>query len=800
MPHVPVTDDPDAIARYERADVIFVAQDGYRLAPARVRCYSFARLLNGHGLRAEVLSAFDHLAARLQGSAAAGMDVGEKMAVVQRAYGILRRNPAAVFYIQKVGYHALAALMAAAENGNRLVLDYDDYEVDLPSFAGLDQFLPSLRTADLLDTLARHSAACVASSHALYTLLHQRNPATHLIHTVADQEVFHTGRRDQPRRRFGDAVNVLWCGDVWGNLVMRDVLLAADCFAMLPEAVRRRARLHIIGFGAAWAELKARLRTRHPALDAAIALHEHIPPDAFGEVLAEMDVGLLPYHDNAFNAAKSPTKMFEYMLAGLAICATPVGEVTHCLEDGRTVLFGAGRAGFSAALGRLIADDALRVALGEAGAALGFARYSLQSAGPRLVDILRGIFAEPRPEPGTSRALPDAAIAAAMGRRRPVPLREAELALREAAALAAAAEPAAVPARSIAAPVLALLEWPGIAAHLGISEERRRELVVAVRPLRPSATLCPRAGAMATGRAPSASPPALCKLAAAEDWEDPDWFALARRYKVGWATAVPVNEADDPRSDAYDTAYNWFKRSRGVWERTQFLYALHRLGALSPDARALVASTDPDGIYLFLSREVAHVDVVDVGPGHAEAARLVAAGALDPWMSLPRLFDPARLHIHHWGEALRPLDGRVEVVLLPQNTAFTGGPARFAALMAWASDQLAEGGVLAFSSEVVLNPPAPVPWPTLAAAAGPPGGLCDLLVRHTGLVPQSTFDAGLSDATLDRIAVTGTPSADHPHFLRDTAGTLHVTGVWACRKAAQTPAGAWVECAAALFP
>ena len=782
--------EPDQSARYGGADVIFVAQDGYKLAPARVRGYSFAKLLNQRGLRAEVLSAFDHLGASRQGNAAAAMSLGEKVAVNLRAYEILRRNPRAVFYIQKVGYHALAPLMAASENGNRLVLDYDDYELDLPVFAGLDHYLPSLRMAGLFDALAGQAAACIASSHALYDLLSPRNPATHLIHTVADQELFHTGRRGEPRQQFGDAVNLLWCGDVWGELVMRDILLATDCFAMLPAEIRRRARLHVIGFGTAWDSLKASIRSRHPGLVEAILLHEHIPPDAFGAVLAEMDVGLLPYHDNAFNAAKSPTKMFEYMLAGLAICATPVGEVTRCLEDGRTVLFGSGRQGFAAALGRLIADDALRAALAQAGAALGLARYSLQSAGTRLVEILHGVAAEPVRSAAASQGEPADVIAAAMGRRRPVPPREAALALQDVATLAGAADLPAVPLRTVSAPVLALLEWPGIAVHLGIGEERRQALLAAARVLRPAAALRRRGVPEPDPR--KAGAPATSKLVAAEDWEDPAWFAGVRRYKTGWAAVAPDAAAggegpDESRSDAYDVAYNYFKRSRGVWERVQFLYALDRLGAMAPEVRTLVVSTDPDGLYLFLSRTVAQVEVVDIGPGHAEAARLVSAGALDPWVSIPRRFRPERLRIHHWGERLHPLDGRADIVLLPQNTAFSGGPSRFATVMAWADRHLETGGVLAFSSEIVLNPPGPVPWLTLTAA----GGLAALLERHTGLRLEEAFDGTLSDATLDRIAASGSPDMDRPHFVRDTDGILHVTGVWCCRKTADTPSEGW---------
>ena len=70
---------PDDMARYAQADVIFVAQDGFMLAPARVRAYSFAKLVNQRGLRAEVLSFFDHLGAAEQGSAVDRLPEEEKL-------------------------------------------------------------------------------------------------------------------------------------------------------------------------------------------------------------------------------------------------------------------------------------------------------------------------------------------------------------------------------------------------------------------------------------------------------------------------------------------------------------------------------------------------------------------------------------------------------------------------------------------------------------------------------------------------------------------------------------------------
>ena len=375
--------DADALDRFAAADVIFVAQDGYRQPSARVRCYNFARALRQQGLRAEVLSFFDHLGATDQCGPLSTIPEEEKLRLNLDAYAILARNPRAVLYVQKVGYHTLAAALAAARGGNPVILDYDDYELDMQPFRRLEPWLPSLRPGELLRTMANRAAACVAASHHLYDILAPLNPNTHLIHTVADQELFNPAGRAAPRRRFGDAVNILYSGDFWGDIPMKDVLFALDAFALVPRRLRARARFHIVGFGRAWEELKDRIRERFPDVPE-IALHGFIPPAEFGTVLREMDIGVLPYSANAFNAAKSPTKMFESILAKVAVCATPVGEAVHCLTPDVHGLFASGVEAYADSLARLIADDALRTRLAGAAHALALERYSLQGIAGRL--------------------------------------------------------------------------------------------------------------------------------------------------------------------------------------------------------------------------------------------------------------------------------------------------------------------------------------------------------------------------------------------------------------------------------
>ncbi len=115
---------PEHLNRLLEADVIFVCQDGFSLAPARVRAYSFARHLEARGLRTAVLSTRDHLGAPAHGGAVDDMSNPLKLVYAGIVGMLLQRNPRALIYLQKATYPALGVLSALADQPERLVLDY----------------------------------------------------------------------------------------------------------------------------------------------------------------------------------------------------------------------------------------------------------------------------------------------------------------------------------------------------------------------------------------------------------------------------------------------------------------------------------------------------------------------------------------------------------------------------------------------------------------------------------------------------------------------------------------------------
>lgn len=793
----PLPLNPEQRQRYKDADVIFVAQDGFALAPARVRCYSFAKLLRQKGIAAEVLSFVDHLGARFGGGPVAQIPEEEKIRLNLHAFDILAENPRAVLYVQKAGYHVLACCLAAARHGNRIVFDYDDYDVGASPYARLEPWFASLQPDTLLSSMAARADACVVSSTRLLELVERDRPDTHLVHTVADLEDFNPTRRHLPRRQFGDAVNILWCGDVWGSLVLRDIFFALDAFALVPPDVRAGARFHLIGFGRAWPELKRRVAQRYPGLDS-IIFHERIAPERFGEVLSEMDIGVLPYADTMFNACKSPTKMFEYLLAKVAVCATPVGEVVHCLDDGVSVLLADHLEGFSANLARLIADRDLRTRVVEAAYERGVRDLSLQGIGDRLAGIIR-----PLMQADTASAGPSAEVylAQALGRTQEISPREVAIARSDLKIVLRAGDAATVDPMRWTAPLIALLDWPGLKRAEAVTAQRLDQIKEAAGRWRNAARVRGESALPPAER--PAGPPALSKIAAAEDWESPPWFAWLDRYKISCSTFP--RHLDDEMPDAsrvnaldrLDLVYNFYKRSCGAWSRVQAAYALDRLGLLTRTQDAAVIATDPDGMPMFLSNVVRHVDAVDIGVDAPEHARRVARGETDRWRLVSRLCDADRLAVHHLG---RPGDGdlageRWDIVVVPGGAVFLHG---FATTMAWIDVRLRGGGCLVLTMDVLLNGASAAPRNTtgIPARLAAPLGLPRLIEGLTGFRVEGTFDGSVSDATLDRVARADKPGT--PHFVRQTGATLHMPAVWTLRKRAATPLGAWAGLAAAI--
>jgi glycosyltransferase involved in cell wall biosynthesis len=162
--------------------------------------------------------------------------------------------------------------------------------------------------------------------------------------------------RASSRRGRDDRVVIGWMGTPSTTSNLYGVLEALEDVSRAHPAVE----LRLLGVPAGH-ELVGRFEhvraTARPAYDAEAMIRE----------VLDMDIGLFPQYDLERAAMHGVTKALIYMAGGAAVVASPVGEVPRLIRDGENGLLASGRAEWSAKLGALATDPALRARLADAG-------------------------------------------------------------------------------------------------------------------------------------------------------------------------------------------------------------------------------------------------------------------------------------------------------------------------------------------------------------------------------------------------------------------------------------------------
>jgi glycosyltransferase involved in cell wall biosynthesis len=111
--------------------------------------------------------------------------------------------------------------------------------------------------------------------------------------------------------------------------------------------------------------------------------------DSEVQALQTFDIGVMPLEDGPFERGKCGYKLIQYMACGLPVVASPVGVNSDIVEHGVNGFLAQTEREWAEALQTLASDAALRRRLGAAGREKVERSYSLQSAAPRLAELLR---------------------------------------------------------------------------------------------------------------------------------------------------------------------------------------------------------------------------------------------------------------------------------------------------------------------------------------------------------------------------------------------------------------------------
>lgn len=286
-------------------------------------------------------------------------------------FGLARRFD--VVFIQKKLFPGLVLRLLTRLNP-RLVFDFDDALFARPTDVDERTFAErATKDVGRLDRTLRSARLVVAGNRYLEEYARQWNCRVAVVPTAIDLE--RLPPLPAPRRP-GDPVVIGWIGRS-SNLPSLDLL--AGALAALSDKVGKRFVLRVVADGvdrAPYAIQGVRVENVVWTLAA-----EYTAIDGF-------DIGVMPLVDDAWNRGKCGFKLLQCMSRGVPVVASPVGVNSEILEDGVNGFLAATEAEWTEKLATLIADPALRVRLGKAGAETVAASYSFRTVIPTLADLL----------------------------------------------------------------------------------------------------------------------------------------------------------------------------------------------------------------------------------------------------------------------------------------------------------------------------------------------------------------------------------------------------------------------------
>jgi glycosyltransferase involved in cell wall biosynthesis len=109
--------------------------------------------------------------------------------------------------------------------------------------------------------------------------------------------------------------------------------------------------------------------------------------------VAQNDIGLMPLIGSSFDSGKSGWKLVQFMAAGRAVVASPIGFNQDIVTDGVTGLHAPKLADFEASIRRLAGDPALRKKMGKASQAMVAERFDRKVTVTRTAQVFRDAIA-----------------------------------------------------------------------------------------------------------------------------------------------------------------------------------------------------------------------------------------------------------------------------------------------------------------------------------------------------------------------------------------------------------------------
>lgn len=307
--------------------VLFVSYDGKPFNGPRA--HWFAKIFNQLGLETEVFSLKDDLGASYHGPESYKTGNIERAKLFIKCTLRLLKEPSSTkLIVIKAGFHSLSAAILSTIKGNKIILDYDDYEYD-------EQF--SIRNL-LFKIILKKSCAVVAASKFLqeFILAKTKKPVYHIPGGINAQEVIPLKNKTKEK-----LYTFTWMGNVSDEEVLNNIFFLMDCFKEV-HSTNPKTRLHLRASGELVKKIEERLTKGEDKNIKIISWIENV-----SEYLATVHCGLFPLiNKTKYNAAKCPGKVFTYMSAGLPVICTDFGESQLIIKNNQNGFLTDGKEGF----------------------------------------------------------------------------------------------------------------------------------------------------------------------------------------------------------------------------------------------------------------------------------------------------------------------------------------------------------------------------------------------------------------------------------------------------------------------
>ena len=295
---------------------------------------------------------------------------GVAWAAMKRGSDLLSISDYDVVFVQREAALVGPPLVERMINGwfkKPMVLDLDDplwVQYTSPVYG---KVASRLRCLDKTDELIRRAAHVVCGNAFIAEYVRDAGARATVLPTIVDTDTF------SPRQNNfeGEPPTIGWIGT-------HTTLPYLEAIAPMLErlAARRRFKLKVVGGGRS-------LNLRNVEVEeSAWSLDREV------EDFRSLDIGLYPLAHDEWSRGKSGFKAIQYLCCGVPFVASPVGVVRDIATESGAALLATSDEEWSAALDRLLADVALRRAMGSSGRGFALSRYRMSAQAAQLGEIL----------------------------------------------------------------------------------------------------------------------------------------------------------------------------------------------------------------------------------------------------------------------------------------------------------------------------------------------------------------------------------------------------------------------------